>query len=104
VFRRTGPIHTRLPLVASLFLAALLGAPTAPALDPLPAPVTVLAAAPPTTSTTTAIEPTAAEPVPAPPASAPAVEAATVTYPAARVLLDRSGTAAGAPRAPPFSA
>jgi hypothetical protein len=97
VFRRA-----RLPLVASLFLAALLGAPAVaatPALDPLPARVTVLAAAAPTS--TTATEPTAAEPAPAP---APAADTTTVAYPAARVLLDRSGTAAGAPRAPPFSA
>jgi len=44
-----GVLRTRLPLVVSLFLAALLGAPTAagPVADPLPAPVTVAAVAAP---------------------------------------------------------
>lgn len=96
--------RSRLPFVASLFLAALLGAPTmaGPTLDPLPAPVAVFAAAPATN--TTAAEPVAAEPaLPLPPA-APADDLPAPSLPDARVLADQASTAAAAPRAPPFSA
>jgi len=95
--------RSRLPFVASLFLAALLGAPTVagPVLDPLPAPVAVLAAAPVTSST--AAEPVAAEPA-LPPPAVPVDDLSTPSFPGARVLADQASAAAAAPRAPPFSA
>lgn len=94
--------RTRLPLVVSLFLAALLGAPTAagPVTGSLPVPASVSAAA-----------------APVAPAPAPAVVAETTTEPpavpaaparpvrlAVPLLTDRAGTAATAPRGPPTTA
>jgi hypothetical protein len=106
--------RTRLPFVASLFLAALLGAPTIagptvahPVSAPLPAPVAVLAAAPSTVTTTaqsTAARPVIAEPATPLPPAASADDTPAVGYPGARILADRVGAAASAPRAPPFSA
>lgn len=94
--------RTRLPLVVSLFLAALLGTPTAagPATDPLPVPVTAAVAAAPvaTAPAPVLVEETVAEP-PAPPA-APAQPVLV----AASVLTDQVGTAAAAPRGPPRTA
>ncbi|GAA3350902.1 hypothetical protein GCM10020358_78560 [Amorphoplanes nipponensis] len=94
--------RTRLPLVVSLFLAALLGAPTAagPAGDPLPAPVTAAAAAAPAAAAVPplVVEETDAEPTVAAPAPARPVR------PAATVLTDQISTAATAPRGPPATA
>ncbi|GID96670.1 hypothetical protein ACFQFC_21155 [Amorphoplanes digitatis] len=93
-----------MPVVASLLLAALLGAPTAagPAVDPRPAPVAAASAA--SVAVTRATEPVAAEPSapPAPPAPADVTPAAAA--PGVRTLADQSGTAATGPRAPPLSA
>jgi hypothetical protein len=91
--------RARLPLVVSLFLAALLGAPTSagPIGDPLPAPVTAAAVAAPATQTSVqaVTEPTVAEPAAAPPAPAGPVLIA------APLLTEQINTAAAAPRGPP---
>jgi hypothetical protein len=94
--------RTRLPLVVSLFLAALLGAPAAggPIRDPLPIPVTAAVAV-------------AAAPAPAPAIVADTVEteppAAAVApvqpaLPAAPLLSDQVSSTATAPRGPPRTA
>jgi hypothetical protein len=95
--------RTRLPFVASLFLAALLGLPgtPAPAIDPLPVPVVAAVAAAPASATSVAspVEAPVAEPV------APSVAAVpAVVDPGVQTLADQVGTAASGPRAPPFSA
>lgn len=94
--------RTRLPLVVSLFLAALLGTPTAtgPATDPLPVPVTAAAAAAPAAAAPTPVlvEETVAEPP-----AAPAAPARPVLL-AAPLLTDQVNAAAAAPRGPPATA
>jgi hypothetical protein len=94
--------RTRLPLVVSLFLAALLGAPTAagPVIDPLPAPVTAAAAAAP-------VAPAPAQPAPEETVAEPPVTSAAPAGPvrlAAPLLTDQVSTAATAPRGPPHTA
>ncbi|MGW4943023.1 hypothetical protein ACWEOZ_15740 [Actinoplanes sp. NPDC004185] len=93
--------RARLPLVVSLFLAALLGAPTAagPVTDPLPAPVMAAAAAAPAAP---APAPLPEEIVTDPPAAATA-PAGPVRL-AAPLLTDQVSTAATAPRGPPHTA
>src|SRR5215218_11066498 len=91
--------HTRLPFVASLFLAMLLGAPTAaaaPAVEPARAPV----AAEHSTISTPA-EPAAVEPIIAAPAVTPLFAAPGIVRPATPALRDQALRAARAPRAPP---
>jgi hypothetical protein len=94
--------RTRLPLVVSLFLAALLGAPTAagPVLDPLPVPATAAAAA---TQAAPATAPAVPEEIVAQPPIAPAAPAQPVSF-AAPLLTDQVSTAAAAPRGPPATA
>ena len=94
--------RTRLPLVVSLFLAALLGAPTAagPVTGPLPAPVTAAAAAAPAA-------PAPAPPVPEENVTDPPVAAQAPAGPvrlATPLLTDQVSTAATAPRGPPATA
>lgn len=101
--------RTRLPLAASLFLAALLGAPTivGPVSVPSPSPVAVLAAAPSTVTTTapsTAARPAITEPATPLPPAVVADDAPAVGYPGVRILADQVGAAASVPRAPPLSA
>jgi hypothetical protein len=92
----------RLPLVASLFLAALLG--VAPSAQPAPAPAgTVVAAAQAGISATAVSAP--AEPVAADTAAAPVStlddDLPAVVIPATSALIDQADHAALAPRAPP---
>ena len=91
--------RTRLPLVVSLFLAALLGAPSAagPVTDPLPVPVTAAAVAAPATSATASA---VVETITTEPPVAPAAPAQPVRL-AAPLLTDQVSTAATAPRGPP---
>ena len=90
--------RTRLPFVASLLLAALLGAPATVEPAPAPGPAVISAAA--STATTPADTP-AAEPD-TEPAPATVVAESGDHVPAARPgLLDRAARAALAPRAPP---
>ena len=94
--------RTRLPLVVSLFLAALLGAPTAtgPVADPLPMPITAAVAAAPTDS---APAPALVDELRPEPPAVPAAPARR--FPAdSPVLADQASIAAGAPRAPPHTA
>lgn len=93
--------RTRLPLVVSLFLAALLGAPTAgPATGSRPVPASASVVAPPVAA---APEPVvAAETTPEPPA-VPELPARPVRL-AAPLLTDQVSTAATAPRGPPTTA
>ena len=93
--------RTRLPLVVSLFLAALLGAPTAagPVTGPLPVPAAAASAA---RATPTATAVAAVEIVTSPPA-APAAPAGPVLI-AAPLLADQVSTTAGGPRGPPATA
>ena len=94
--------RTRLPLVASLFLAALLG--VAPATEPAPVTGTVAAAAQSSISTTAvaaAAEPIAAETVAAAPLSTVDDSLPAVVFPATSALIDQADRAALAPRAPP---
>jgi hypothetical protein len=97
--------RTRLPLVASLFLAALLGvAPATKAAEPAPAAGTVVAAAQPSISTTaipSTTEPVAAETVAAAPLSTVDEGLPAVVIPATSALIDQADRAALAPRAPP---
>ena len=98
--------RTRLPLVVSLFLAALLGTPTAagPVTASMPVPASASAVA----------APVAAAPAPAPvavavaetPTEPPAVPAppARPVRLAAPLLTDQVSTAATAPRGPPTTA
>jgi hypothetical protein len=97
VFRRT-----RLPLVVSLFLAALLGAPAAagPVTDPLPVPVTAAAAAAPAAP---APAPVVAEMISTEPPAVPAAPVRPVPF-ATPLLSDQVSTAATAPRGPPATA
>ena len=93
--------RARLPLVVSLFLAALLGAPTAgPATDPLPVPVTAAAAAAPEAP---APAPVVVETISTEPAAAPATPAQPVRL-ATLPLTDQVSTAATGPRGPPATA
>jgi hypothetical protein len=94
--------RTRLPLVASLFLAALLG--VAPAAEPAPATGAVVVAAQSGISTTAvaaATDPLAAETVAAAPLSAVDEAISAVVFPATSALIDQAHRAALAPRAPP---
>jgi hypothetical protein len=93
---------TRLPLVASLLLAALLG--VAPSTQRAPAPAdTVVAAAQSSISATAVSVP--AEPVAADTAAAPVSTfddgLPAVVFPATSALIDQADHAALAPRAPP---
>jgi hypothetical protein len=90
--------RTRLPFVASLFLAALLGAPTtaAPAIKPLPISVAARSASSPATA------PAADEPVTAAPAAAPVLAAPAAVLPESPALREQAVRAALAPRAPPL--
>jgi transcription elongation GreA/GreB family factor len=99
--------RTRLPLVASLFLAALLGA--APVIEPAPATDTAVVAAHSRVSTTavsaTALT-SAVESAPAEPAAAASLSildagASAVVVPVPSALTDQADRAARAPRAPP---
>jgi hypothetical protein len=94
--------RTRLPLVVSLFLAALLGAPTTagPATDPLPVPVTAAAAAAPAAP---APAPVVAETITLEPPAAPATAAQPVRL-ATLALTEQVSTAATGPRGPPATA
>ena len=90
--------RTRLPFVASLFLAVLLGAPAvaSAAIEPVRAP-----AAAAHSSISTATEPVSAEPVIVEQESAPVLAAPAVARPATPALRDQAVRAALAPRAPP---
>jgi hypothetical protein len=93
---------TRLPLVASLFLAALLGVVPAPA--PAPATDTVVAAAQSSISATAVsapAEPVAAGTAAVAPASTLDDSLPAVVFPATSALIDQADHAALAPRAPP---
>jgi hypothetical protein len=94
-----GVLRTRLPLVVSLFLAALLGAPTAagPVADPLPAPVTVAAVAAPAAH---APAPVVVEAIVAEPPAAPAAPVRPVPL-AVPLLTDQVNAVATGPRGPP---
>jgi hypothetical protein len=94
--------RTRLPLVVSLFLAALLGAPTAagPVTDPLPVPITAAAAAAPAAS---APDQVVVETISTQPPVVPAAPAGPVLV-ATPLLIDQVSTAATAPRGPPTTA
>jgi len=87
--------RTRLPFVASLLLAALLGAPpsTHPAAEPLPVAAAVQASA--------TVEQVAAEPVLDTPEATPAQVVQTVEAPKPGALVDQAVRAARTPRAPP---
>jgi len=87
--------RTRLPFVASLLLAALLGAPpvTPPAAEPLPVAAAV--------QSDRAAEPVAAEPVADTPAPTPAQVVPAVLAPEPPALVDQAVRAARTPRAPP---
>jgi hypothetical protein len=91
--------RTRLPFVASLLLAALLGVPAT--VEPAPvAGVGVVAS--PATADVTAAGPAAAEVTAAEPAETPVVTAFPVDAPPAGAgLTGRADLAALAPRAPP---
>jgi hypothetical protein len=92
--------RTRLPFVASLFLATLLGAPiaasTAPATEPAPTPVAAVHS-----TISTAAEPAVAEPIVAIAATPPVLAAPAVVRPPAPTLRDQAASPALAPRAPP---
>ncbi len=92
--------RTRLPLVVSLFLAALLGAPTAtgPVTDPLPVPVAAAAA-----PVTAAPAPVVVEQIIAEPPALPVAPSQPVR-PTAPLLTDQVSTTATAPRGPPLTA
>jgi hypothetical protein len=94
--------RTRLPLVVSLFLAALLGAPTTtgPVTDPLPVPVTAAAAAAPSAPAPASV---VAESITIEPPAVPVLPAGPVRL-AAPLLTDQVSTAATAPRGPPRTA
>ena len=94
-----GVLRTRLPLVVSLFLAALLGAPTAagPVTDPLPAPVNAAAVAAPASQ---APAPVVAEPIRTEPPAAPAAPERPAPL-AAPPLTDQVSIVATGPRGPP---
>ena len=87
--------RTRLPFVASLLLAALLGAPpsTPPAAEPLPVAAAVQSAA--------TVEQVAAEPVLDTPEAVPAQVVRTAEVPGPGALVDQAVRAARTPRAPP---
>ena len=87
--------RTRLPFVASLLLAALLGAPpsTPPAAEPLPVAAAVQSVAD--------VEQVAAEPVLDTPETIPARVVQTVRAPKPGALVDQAVRAARTPRAPP---
>jgi hypothetical protein len=98
----------RLPLVVSLFLAALLGGPTAsPVGEALPVPATVTTVAAPVVSvplaeeTRAAVAARAAAPV-APPASPAAAPQPVIGFSPA--LTHQVRAAVAAPRAPPVTA
>jgi hypothetical protein len=96
--------RTRLPLVVSLFLAALLGGPAAaPVGDALPVPATVTTVAAPAVSAPLAEKPRAVVPAPVAPPVVPAFapEPVVSTTPS---LADQVRVAATAPRAPPRAA
>ncbi|MET8151048.1 hypothetical protein ACIBSW_26800 [Actinoplanes sp. NPDC049668] len=96
-----------MPFVASLLLAALLGAPNTAALtvDPRPVPIAAASAASAASvAVTKATEPLAAEPTAPPSPVAPAAGTPAAASPGVRALADQSGTAATGPRAPPLSA
>jgi len=86
----------RLPLVASLVFAALLGAPSAT--EPAPPTTTVVAQS---TASTPADATAVAEPVVAVEAPAPIIAAAPAAGADSPVLRDQAVRAALAPRAPP---
>jgi len=88
--------RTRLPFVASLFLAALLGAPTVAA-APAPAPVAAVRSA-----ISTAAEPAVGEPIGVVPAATPVRTAPAVALPATPALRDQAVRVARTPRAPPL--
>lgn len=100
--------RTRLPLVVSLFLAALLGGPAAlPAGEALPVPATVTTAAAPTVSTPLADETRAAVAAHATVPAVPPAFSAPAPLPvvgSSLALTDQVGAAAAAPRAPPHTA
>ena len=87
--------RTRLPFVASLLLAALLGAPplTPPAAEPLPVAAAVQSGA--------TVEQVAAEPALETPETTPAQVVQTVAAPRPSALDDQAVRAARTPRAPP---
>jgi hypothetical protein len=89
--------RTRLPFVASLFLAALLGAPTAavPAVEPVPISVAAQSAI------SVSAAPAADEPVAPVPADEPVLAAQAAALPDSPALRDQAVRAALAPRAPP---
>jgi hypothetical protein len=91
----------RLPLVVSLFLAALLGAPISagPVFAPVPAPVVITVAAPAVRDAAPAV---LEDVIPEPPVSPAAPARRVVTD--APVLTDQVSTAATAPRGPPRTA
>jgi hypothetical protein len=88
--------RTRLPFVASLLLAALLGAPppTPPVAEPLPVAAAV--------QYRTTVEQVAAEPVPDTPESVPAHVVPAAEAPKPGALIDQAVRAARTPRAPPL--
>ena len=86
----------RLPLVASLVFAALLGVPSAP--EPVRPTATVVAEA---TTSTPADATAVAEPVVAVEAPTPIIAAPPAPGPGSPVLRDQAVRAALAPRAPP---
>ena len=100
--------RTRLPLVVSLFLAALLGGPTAtPVGEALPVPATVTTVAAPAVSaplaeeTRAAVAAHAAAPVAPPVSPAAAPQPVIGLFP---VLTNQVRAAVAAPRAPPVTA
>ena len=94
--------RTRLPLVVSLFLAALLGTPTAagPVTASMPVPASASAVAAPVAA---APAPVAVAETPTEPPAVPAPPARPVRL-AAPLLTDQVSTAATAPRGPPTTA
>lgn len=88
--------RTRLPFVASLLLAALLGAPpaTPPTAEPLPVAAAVQSSA-------TVEQVAAAEPVLDAPEAAAGQVVAAVAAPEPGALVDQAVRAARTPRAPP---
>ncbi|HEV7965754.1 MAG TPA: hypothetical protein VGP57_24650 [Actinoplanes sp.] len=95
---RAATRRTRLPFVASVFLAALLGVPAAPAPAVEPVPISMAAQS----AIAVSAAPAADEPITAVPADEPVLAAPAAALPDSPALRDQAVRAALAPRAPPL--